>query len=297
MPGMPSFLFSLSEIKSFRLFIGEALLSFYRLSLDKTDMMKIAQLLLLGWLLAFGNSCVSYDTLLNYREDPDISKVPPDIENFSPIVIQANDILDIRISGSDPLAAAPFYLIPNREAAGANNLQNLLLNGYLVDLAGQITLPTIGKVTVSGLTTQEASEKILNALQPNFEDPPIVNTRLLNFKINVSGEVVNPGTFNINGERVTVVEALIMAGDFNEYSKRDSVLIIREENNKRSFGYVNFNSASVFTSPYFYLKQNDVVYVLPEKTKLGSIRNPATNVLPWISAVTSLTALIISILR
>jgi polysaccharide export outer membrane protein len=144
---------------------------------------------------------------------------------------------------------------------------------------------------------EEAKAKILTLLDPYFETLPIVNLRLLNFRISVNGEVNGPGTFTIPNERVTIIEAVTMAGDFTSYSRRDSVLIVREADGVRTFGYVDFNSADVFTSPYFYLHQNDVIYIRPEKTKIGTVRDPATRVLPWVTTVVSVTAFIISILR
>jgi len=180
---------------------------------------------------------------------------------------------------------------------GINNAQNLLLNGYLVDSRGEIELPTLGKVKLTGLGLEGAKEKIEQLLDPYFEEIPLVTVRLLNFRINVNGEVGRPGIFNIDNQSVTLLEALSLAGDLTDYSERDSILIIREADGQRRFGYVNLNSAEIFNSPYFYLQQNDVVYVRPAKRKLALVRDPATRIFTWISAITGIAAFVITLTR
>ncbi len=238
------------------------------------------------------SSCTSYQSLLNYNESPRIPVGPQVISNFKPLTVQANDILKIQVSSIDAIALQPFKV--DSEGGGA---QSGALNDYLVDSEGNIILPTIGKIAVKGLGIEEVKARILKALKPYFVAEPIVQVRLLNFRINVNGEVSRPGSFNVINDRVTIIEALTLAGDFTSYSRRDSILIIRESDGMRSFGYVNFNNAEIFDSPYFYLQQNDVVYVQPDKTIVNSVRDPATRFLPWVSAIASLTAIIISITR
>ena len=167
----------------------------------------------------------------------------------------------------------------------------------MVDSKGYVDFPTLGRVELAGLTMEAAREKMLESLKLYFEIPPIVNIRLLNFRINVNGEVGRPGTYTIPNEKVTIIEALTMAGDFTNYSRRDSILIIREAEGQRTFGYVDLNSAEVFNSPYFYLQQNDVIYVRPSKAKVSLVRDPANRVFTWISAITGLAAFIISVSR
>ena len=139
--------------------------------------------------------------------------------------------------------------------------------------------------------------KIQESLAPYFNEPLVINIRLLNFRINVNGEVKSPGTFAITNQTISIIEALTLAGDFTDYSRRDSVLIIREADGKRNFGYINFNSSDIFNSPYFYLQQNDVVYVQPERRKLAIIRDPAQRIFTWISAVTGIAAFVITLTR
>lgn len=243
------------------------------------------------------NSCISYESLLNY-EDTTTTPIPSQsIDNYRPIVIQPNDILHINVSSNNEQAVLPFQLNTSGPGANANSAQGLLMNGYLVNASGTINFPTIGSIQLSGLSIQEAQTTILNELLPYFNETPIVNVRLLNFNISVNGEVRTPGTFNVINERITVLEALTLAGDFTPYSRRDSVMIIRETKDERSFGYVDFNSPDIFKSPYFYLRQNDVVYVRPLKRKILTVQDPVTRALTWVSAATGIAAIVITLAR
>jgi polysaccharide export outer membrane protein len=247
--------------------------------------------------LCFLNSCVSYESLLNYDQAP-VSPIPTQpINNYRPIIIQANDILNINVSSNNQQAAIPFQINTSGTGANTNTPQGLLMNGYLVNTEGSINFPTIGRVQLGGLSIQQAQDTLLSKLLPYFNEAPIVNIRLLNFNISVNGEVRSPGTFNVVNERITVLEALTLAGDFTPYSRRDSVMIIRETQNERSFGYVDFNSPTIFESPYFYLRQNDVVYIRPLKRKIATVQDPVTRVLAWVSAVTGITAIVLTLSR
>lgn len=237
---------------------------------------------LLFSILLSGTSCVKYADLLSYHTSPPIPTSPQAIKNFKPLVIQINDILSIQVSSSIPTVAEPF---------------NSKGNGYLVDVDGNITLPILGTIYLENLTLETAKIRVQEALKPYFTETPIVNIRLLNFKINVNGEVGTPGTFIINNHRVTMIEAITLAGDFTSYSRRDSILIIREFNNERTFGYIDFTSSKAFESPYFYLQQNDVVYVKPSKLKTATVGDPASRFFPYVSIITGLTAIFLSLYR
>lgn len=250
---------------------------------------KIVQFTML-LLVALSSSCTSYKALVNYNEDSDFFKNPQQITNFKPLTIQANDILRIRVSSLDATAVAPFSISSSdQEGSGFDE--------YLVNSDGDIELPTIGKVAMVGLELEAAKAKVLELLSPYFSQAPIVQVRLVNFRVNVNGEVSSPGTFGVNNDRFTIIEAITLAGDFTSDSRRDSILIVREQNGVRNFGYVNFNSAEIFSSPYFYLQQNDVIYVRPNKTKVNSVRDPATRFLPWISVGVSVILLVFSVSR
>lgn len=264
-------------------------------------MFRITTLILLLALILTFSSCVTYDSLVNYNESPEVFSAPHNITNFEPIKIQPSDILQIQVSSTDPAAAAPFNL---SMSGGANNsrFNNSVqdggaVSGFLVNQDGTIDFPTLGPVNIENLSVDEAKAKIFDLLKPYFTVPPIINVRLANFRVNVTGEVKNPGIFSISNNRVTVIEAVTMAGDFTDHSMRDSILIVREADGLRSFGYVNFNSADIFNSPYFYLQQNDMVYVRPERRKTAIIRDPITRVTPFVSAITSFIAIVVTVIR
>ena len=236
------------------------------------------------------SSCTSYKSLLNYHETPKIPTVPQEIQNYRPLKIETNDVLTIKVSSRDQLSLAPFT--HNSEVS-----DKTAPNTFLVGNDGTIIFPTIGKINVRGMTTDEAQQEIKSNLKPYFQEEPIVQLSLSNFKINVNGEVRNPGVFVSRSNKLSIVEAMTLAGDFTPYSRRDSILIIREENGFREFGYVNFKNADLFNSEYFYLKQNDVVYVQPQTTKISTVRDPANRILPWLTAAVTIIALTFSITR
>jgi len=243
--------------------------------------------LFLGMLLI--SSCTSYESLLSYNESA-IPGTPQSINNFKPLRIKSHDLLSIQISSVDGDAIQAFQLSTGGESGSAGHL-------YLVNSDGFIEFPTLGSIAVKGLEIETAKDTIQALLSPYFTQKPIVQVKLDNFTVNVHGEVGGGGTFRINNDRLTVIEAVIMAGDFTNYSRRDSVLIIRENENIREFAYVNFNSADIFNSPYFYLQQNDVIYIRPNKSKVNTVRDPASRFLPWVSTLVSMAALLFSITR
>lgn len=246
--------------------------------------------ILVGFLFS---GCTSYESLVNFRKGSSVPSAPVDITNFKPFVIQPNDQLQIRISSIDATALRPFSM-----ASGVDGpTGNLQADQYLVNADGEIEFPTVGKIMVAGQTIEEAKESIASTLKPYFEISPIIQMRRMNFKISVNGEVNQPSVMNIAGDRFTIVEAITNAGDFTKYSRRDSVMVVRERGGIRSFGYVDFNTPDVFSSPYYYLEQNDVVYVQPNKGVLNTIRDPATRALPWLSAIISLAAIAFTFTR
>ncbi len=241
-------------------------------------------------------SCASHEDLVNFNQGPEFPYSPATITNFKPITIQGDDILHITVHSIDPIAAQPFNSLMATAGAGLNSRDLMELNGYLVDKDGNIDFPVLGKVNIAGLSIQNAKEVLLEKLRLYLKDP-VVNLRLLNFRINITGEVNRPGVYSIPNERVTVLEALGLAGDLTSFANRSRILLTREVNGERTFGYIDLNSTEIFDSPYFYLQQNDYVYVEPLPTKLSTVRDPVTRILPWVSAFTSTAAFLISILR
>jgi polysaccharide export outer membrane protein len=193
--------------------------------------------------------------------------------------IQADDLLSISVTSLSPEANMPF-----NAGSEANK------EGYLVDKNGTIDYPVLGRVKLGGLTKTEAIEK-LNADLRRYLKEPIVRIRYLNYKITVVGEVNNPSTFTIPSEKINIIEALGMAGDMTVFGKRENIMIIREEEGVRKVVRLNLNSKDLLNSPYFYLRQNDMVYVEPVKVKGAQASAFRTN-LPIILSLLSLVSII-----
>lgn len=182
--------------------------------------------------------------------------------------IQPDDILDIKVSSLNPEANSLFNLglMPN-----VNSFQNLPNQpvteaGFLVDHEGNIEYPIIGKIKLGGLTKEEAMRELKELLRDYLKDP-IIRIRFLNYRITVIGEVTRPSTFILPSEQINILTALGMAGDLTIYGKRENILLIREEGDMRTITRLNLNDKEVLNSPYFYLQQNDVIYVEPIKTR------------------------------
>lgn len=205
------------------------------------------------------------------------------------------DMLSITVTGLDPLAVAPFNLpLVSYATPGSDQLYSApTLQSYLVDVNGFINFPVVGQIKLSGLTKSEAIKLIGKKLTPYLKDP-IVTIQFMNYKITVLGEVLRPGQYVINNERVTVLDALGLAGDMTIYGVRHNVLIARENNGQLEFARLNLNNADVFKSPYFYLQQNDVVYVEPNKVKSVASQNFSLY-LSSLSTIATVTAVIYSI--
>jgi polysaccharide export outer membrane protein len=164
----------------------------------------------------------------------------------------------------------------------------------LIDSNNNINFPSLGNIQIGGLPKAQA-EELLNKKLAKYIINPSVNIRILNFKISVQGEVTKPGTYTINSERVTVIEAISLAGDLTVYGKRDNVLVIREENGEKKIFRIDLKSADFLNEPSYYLHQNDVVYVEPNKTKInGAAVGPNTGIiLTGISLLITILALTI----
>ncbi|RYD90987.1 MAG: sugar transporter [Sphingobacteriales bacterium] len=216
------------------------------------------------------------------------------INNLTEPKIQHGDILGITISNVDPESSNLFNkgLLPVAgQAALNNNTATPDAGGYLVDKAGNINFPSIGKIKLTGLTIEEAIDK-LAGMVGKFVKDPIVNVKLLNFKVTVIGEVTKPGVFNIPNNKVNVLEALGMAGDMTLYGKRENVVVIHEENGSRTVTPIDLNNKSFLQSPSFYLQQNDVVYVKPDKMKERQARTDTKSLSIIVAAATVITVIL-----
>lgn len=191
---------------------------------------------------------------------------------------QTDDLLSIKVTSLNAESNMLFnagVLMPSGD--NKNTVISSPINeDYLIDKNGFINYPVIGQINLKGLTKLEAVIK-MSLLLDEYVKNPIINIRLLNFRITVIGEVQRPSTFTIPTEKVTILEALGLAGDMTAFGKRDNVIIIREKDGLRSTTRLNLNEKSVLASPYYYLQQNDVIYVEPYKTKaIQSDTNPRT---------------------
>lgn len=216
--------------------------------------------------------------------------------------IMPKDILTISVSCSEPEAALPFNLVVPASQTEINStslVSQPTLQNYLVNNNGEIVFPVLGTLAVGGKTTQETSAMIVGMLERYLKEKPIVTVRLVNYRISVIGEVSRPGVYPVNNEQVNIFEAVAMAGDLTIYGKRNNVRIIRNENGRQKLITVNLNDERIIHSPDFYLRQNDIVYVEPNKAKKQSADiGSSTNLLVSVTSILiSLAGLMVNILR
>lgn len=218
--------------------------------------------------------------------------------------IMPKDLLTITVNTTDPQAAVPFNLTTQTPAAtGASELFSTTqptLQKYLVDNSGNIDFPVLGTLHLGGLTKGEAENLIRERLMAYLKETPVVTVRMVNYKISVMGEVARPGTFTVSNEKINVLEALAMAGDMTVYGLRDNVKLIREDaEGKRQIVELNLNDANLVLSPYYYMQQNDILYVTPNKTKAknSDIGNTTTTVISATSILVSIASLIVNLVK
>lgn len=235
-------------------------------------------------------SCGSRKDIVYFQDEPIEDGVL--VSEPKPIIYKPDDILTINVSALDPDTVKPFNL-----QVVSNNDTNLLNAGgrqqfqsYLIDYDGNIDFPVLGKLKVAGLNRTELTAILVEKIS-EYAKNPIVNVRLSNFTITILGEVRNPGTFTIQDERITVLEALGLADDLTIFGKRKNVLLIREVDGKKKFAKIDLTSVNAVNSPVYYLQQNDVIYVEPNNAKIrASSYNQNNSVL--ISAIGTLTTII-----
>jgi polysaccharide export outer membrane protein len=242
-------------------------------------------------IFALFQSCVPSEKLINFQ-DESTSKIIDSqyIQATEKIEIQTDDIINITVSTFDSAAAKVF----NRKVfAGQNG--SFIGQGYLVDEDGFIEFPVLGKINLNGLTTDAAKDTIKSKLLIYLKDP-VVDVRFLNLHVSVMGEVSKPGIYTFSDEKFTLLEALTLAGDMTNFANRSEVMVIREKGKVREFGRVDLSSSRAFESPYFYLKQNDVVYVepLPEKERL--INDPFTRSLQLTGTLAAIASIVVTVI-
>ena len=217
-------------------------------------------------LIAFSVSCASKKNINYFQDTESELEFETSIENtFNFIDIQPGDILDIQIKALNPESVLVFQ---KQVSQNSQQVQNRTLDGYVVDNKGNINLPIIGSINTSNQNTQILAKEIQKALSP-YVNNPTVNIRVLNFRVSVLGEVNNPGTFTVLEERVSLPQVLGLAGDLTINGDR-TILLIRNENGKNSHHNIDLTSAEFMQSPFYFLKQNDIVYVRPNNARVKS---------------------------
>jgi len=239
-------------------------------------------------------SCKSREEVVYYQNIDALATTEK--ANSYEIKIQPDDLLTIIVSADDPETAIPFNLstisVPTAGSVNAAQGQ-LTMQSYLVDASGTIDFPIIGKLNVGGLSRTEVMQ-LLGGKIAKYIKNPIINLRLMNFKVSVQGEVTNPGTYPVSSDRITLIEAISMASDLTIYGKRDNILVIREVNGVKAYNRVDITKADFIHSPFYYLAQNDVVYVEHNKTRInGAAVGANTGV---IISVTSLLITVITLI-
>lgn len=265
--------------------------------------MKITRLISTFAVLLALASCTSYKNV-PYLQNPEVVNDTAVTLPLYDAKIMPKDLLSITVNTSDPQAAAPFNLtVQTPINAGLTNINTTTapsLQQYLVNNEGEIDFPVIGSLKVGGLTKNEAEKLVREKLSPYLKEVPIVTVRLSNYKISVLGEVARPGTFTVSNEKVNVLEALAMAGDMTVYGVRNQVKLIREDaTGKREIITLDLNRSDLVLSPYYYLCQNDILYVTPNKTKAKN-SDIGTSTTLWFSATSilvSIASLVVNLVR
>jgi polysaccharide export outer membrane protein len=204
------------------------------------------------------SSCATKKDIIYFQDSEELNGT--DIQNGYEPLIEPNDILYITLSSLEDQLLAPYR---RNVTTDINSGGGVSLNGFLVNINGEINYPGLGNIKVGGSTRQEITKKIKKALEEYITAAIVVDVRITNFKVTVIGEVNDPGVFTISNERITLPEALALAGDLSEDGNRNNIIVIREVDGKREVKKIDFTSTEFFSSSYYFLKQNDVVYVEP----------------------------------
>lgn len=264
--------------------------------------MKIKSILLMAVCAVVMASCTSYKNVPYLQNAEEIMAAQAELPLYD-AKIMPKDLLTVTVNTTDPEAAAPFNMTVQTAqnlATSRTSYSQPVLQQYLVNNEGSIDFPVLGTLKVGGLTKNEAEDMIREKLKPYLKEVPIVTVRMSNYKISVLGEVARPGTFTVSNEKVNVLEALAMAGDLTIWGMRDNVKLVREDaTGKREIIELDLTNAEIITSPYYYLQQNDILYISPNKTKAkNSDVGQSTSL--WFSATSilvSLASLLYNILK
>jgi len=244
------------------------------------------------------SSCGSRQDIIYFQDEPLTEAISNQNSNFD-LRFKTDDLLTIVVSADDPVVVAPFNLnVVSTNNSVIDAQGTLKMQTYLIDSNGNIEFPTLGTIKLAGLTRSEANSLLKEKLGVYFkaDSPPIVNIRLANFTVTVLGEVKNPGTYTLQDEKISIPEALGLAGDLTIYGKRDNIKLIREVDGQKKFATIDLTSVNVLNSPNYYLTQNDVIYVEQNNARVrASSYNQNNGII--ISAIGTIATIVAILIR
>ncbi|MFC0318045.1 MULTISPECIES: polysaccharide biosynthesis/export family protein [Olivibacter] len=261
---------------------------------DKKIYMKKMRIGFFLVLIAFlATACQSNKTIPYFKNIPKTEYNKIEQAAYTELKIKEDDILDITIQTADVNAASQVNDAATNNSIASPGSGQQRATGFVVDKEGEVELPVLGRIKLEGLTSYEARNLIRKKANEYFVDPT-VQVRFVNFKVTVIGEVNRPSSYTMPSERVTILDAIGLAGDLTIYGKRENVLLIRETNTGKELVQFNLNDSQLFKSPYYYLKQNDIIYVEPSKGKIAAAESSRFSVIAIIASLLSTAALIIT---
>lgn len=215
-------------------------------------------------------SCISQEKITYFKglDATSAEEINQKFQSQQEPILENGDVLLITVSGLDPLAVVPFNLPVVAYSSPGNNKMNTssILQTYTIETDGTINFPVVGNLKISELKKTEAVSLIKERLLPYLKDP-IIKIEFMNFQVTVLGEVNKPGRYTITDEKITLLDVLGMAGDITIFGRRDNILIIRENKGKLDFQRINLNTDELFKSRYYFMKQNDKIYIEPRSVK------------------------------
>ncbi|TDL99947.1 MAG: sugar transporter [Flavobacteriaceae bacterium] len=242
-------------------------------------------LLLMNLLIS---SCTSSKKVVYFQDiEEEVSAIQKSANNPQ---IQSGDLLTISVSNINPETARPFNSIVTNPSSNQNGVGTLTNSPYKVDELGYINFPVLGRLYIKGMTKSQLTSELVQKLQPYLKTP-IVNINIVNYKITILGEVNKPGTYDVEDEKISILEAIGLAGDLTIQGKRDGIMLIREENGQRITQRIDLTSSDVISSEYYYLKQNDVLYVEPNEVRAQNAKYG-----PFVAVAISVSSIVITLI-
>jgi polysaccharide export outer membrane protein len=214
------------------------------------------------------SSCGGYKKIPYYQDLDYTRQTGETVKNYTPLTIQPADILSISVTSRSPESSAIFGA--NAAAHPSSSINESQQLGYKVDPQGNIDLPLLQTMKVAGLTTAQLQQKLKENMLTYYKDP-VVNVKILNLKVFVYGDVLRPDAYSLPNEKTTITQALALAGDLNITAMRDRIVLVRVVDNERKFIPIDLTSKNLFNSPYYYLNNNDEIYVQPDKPKYATV--------------------------